>query len=413
MAVSRSLPLLRSTGKPFLAGGIVVLVLLILFVQGIWKQEETRTTKSFDDDIRDLWTDHIELSSIHPNDRYGFQEMGFRTAMYASSLAHSDVHNLKNAARLETTLFGFLRGGLQKSRHSAITRLVQHHGQMEQDDDDVSYQTSSRTKQLGKHASQLASSLPSFRQRRKQRGIVTIVERDTLRSCVELVTTLRYGLKETMPIEIFYYGTEDMPELLEEAFSMMPGIQTIDLHSIHLFSQENFDALEIRNMTHKKTMALQSLALFASEFDEIFYAAPGTIFLRQLSDMLLEPGYKASGTLFFHESNTIQLADSQRFLNFLRQQFDQGEPTLNLAESPFYNFGLNHYQDPRVLVLDKSRPSVFAGILLNIWLHSPQVRELIWHAHFPECKFLQPRPTLPLSFLPGIGRISSSIFFSD
>lgn len=357
----------------------LLIVLLFVFTMHLLQNERDKDAQTFDDDIRDFWTEHIETFPVQAKDRYAFHEMGFRTAKYAEGLLLNEPRQLEQTARLESALWGFMSPAVQDNRLAAQTRSQK-------------MKESNRKRRYGNQFianswfQKKFSENSWYSKKKKSQGVVTIAERDNLHATVELVTTLRYSFKDDVPIEIFYYGNDDLPDLIDNALSMMPGVRTIDLSSISLFGEADFDGMLLANMTHKRSSALQALALLSSSFDEMVYAAPGTVFLQRPLEMLKDQGYRSTGTLFFHGLNTAQLADSNRFLNFLRQQFDQGQPTSDLASSPFYNFGINSQQDPRVLVLDKSRAGVFASLLLNIWLHSPPVRESIWHAHFPECE---------------------------
>ncbi|UZJ55676.1 hypothetical protein CBS101457_004996 [Exobasidium rhododendri] len=345
---------------------IILLSLVVVFILHLTRKEKARHTRSFDDEIRESWTQYVEDYPVNPKDRYAFHEMGFRTAMYADNLSKRSFQHLEQAERLESSLWGFMTPAIALSPRSARARRQENNHRI--------------AIRIGKRM--IKDYLP--RGRRKKQGIVTVVERDDLRATVELVTTLRYSLKDNTPMEIFYHGSHDMPTLIDDAFSSMPFVRTINLADLPLFGDVSIDGLKLTNMTVKRSTTLQALALLVSKFDHIVYAAPGTIFFTKPKEMFKERGFIETGTLFFHNMNTGQLADSNRFLNFLRQQFDQAQPSQHLAASPFYNFGLNHQQDPRVLVLDTTRPHVSAALLLNVWLHSPPVRESIWQAHFPE-----------------------------
>jgi hypothetical protein len=354
----------------------LLVVLLFLFASHLLQNRKDQLARTFDDDVRTYWIEHVENFPVQPKDRYAFHEMGFRAAKYAIALERDDPTQLEETSRLESALWGFMNPAVQASPLSAQARSEEV------------FDTSKRgyRERLKKSWLIRKSRAAWLLKKGKSRGIVTIAERDNLRAVVELVTTLRYSLKDNTPIEIFFYGTNDLPELVDHALSMMPGVRTINLATASIFDDTDFDGLSLGTMTHKRSTALQSLALLLSSFDETIYAAPGTIFLQKPAEMLKDRGYRSTGTLFFHGLNTAQLADSNRFLNFLRQQFDKGQPTADLAISPFYNFGIDHQQDPRVLAVDKSRPGVFSSLLLNVWLHSPPVRTSIWQAHFPECE---------------------------
>jgi hypothetical protein len=357
---------------------VLLLILLVVFALQLLQSQKDKLSRTFDDDVRDYWIEHVENFPVHPKDRYAFHEMGFRTAKYAEALRWTEPNQVDQAARLENALWGFMSPAIHYAPLSAQTRSEKNAASTKRYRHII---TKSRILRKVKESWPLRKG--------KRRGIVTIAERANLRATIELVTTLRYSLKDDIPIEIFYYGTNDLPELIDHALSMMPAVRTIDLCNLALFGEIGFDGLSLATMEKKRNTAIQALALLLSDFDEVIYAAPGTIFLQKPEEMLRDDGYRSTGTLFFHGLNTAQLADSNRFLNFLRQQFDQGQPTADLAVSPFYNFGINTQQDPRVLAVDKSRPGVFASLLLNVWLHSPIVRSSIWEAHFPECEFIK------------------------
>jgi hypothetical protein len=355
----------------------LLMALLYIFVSHMLSNAREEFTRTFDDDIREIWTRQVSNFPVHPKDRYALHEMGFRTSEYAEALKGTEPRQIERAERLETALWGFMLPLLKRTTNSAkfrkqsLTKTSFQSRGLNRLDKSWLRRKAGRRWPLGK---------------KLRRGIVTVAEQGELRGLMELITTLRYSLKDQSPIEIFYYGKEDMPEFINNAFNMMPNIRTIDLSELSLFGRGTFDGLGLKSLTQKRSAALQALALVLSNFDEVIYAAHGTVFVSEPSSMLNEPGYINTGTLFFHGLNSGQQSDANRFLNFLRQQFDQGQPTADLAASPFYNFGINTQQDPRVLVVDKSRPSVFAALLLNVWLHSPSIRDQIWHAHFPECK---------------------------
>ena len=353
------------------------LLLAALCVLCWWQSREHSRqghTRALDDDALHDWIDHVSAFPVQAKDRYAFDEMGFRTALYAESL--QQAHTAR-AAALEHALFSFLPAAprLRSSMHFEARK------------------GGVRT--------------PLGRQTSRQ-GIVVATDTARLRATLELVTTLRYVINTNLPIEIVHWGEANMPLLIQRAFSQVPRVSTVDVARLDLFGSDGSDGLNLHNTTIHRDAALRALALLATSFDEVVYAEPGTIFYGDPQELFDEPGYARTGTLFFHGMNTVQQPDSERFLNYLRQQFDQGPPSTDLAQSPFYNFGLDHHQDGQVMALDRSRPSVFAALLFNAWMHRPEVRELIWHAHFreSECPPLTVPPRLTCTPRPRRDRVA-------
>lgn len=299
----------------------------------------------------DVWVQHVKNFPVHAKDRYAFREMGFRAAMYAELLR---MGGEKDIASLEESLWPIVHDLRQVRRNVGVAS-----------------------------GATTASRLADLLAKPRTRGIVTCTDAKRFRSTLQLIATLRVSLHCTLPIQIYHSDIGDIPELLEKVVETLPDVKVINLEDSNIFNE---DILGFEDLNIKKEHAQQAMAMMATDFAEFLYLGPDAVFLVDPETLFDDKGYQKTGSLFFHDYNNLQMADSQRFLNFLRQQYDEGLPSETFGASPFYNFGLDKYQDPQVLALDKRRPGVFASLLLNLWFHSDSPRDKIWHAHFPECR---------------------------
>jgi hypothetical protein len=208
-----------------------------------------------------------------------------------------------------------------------------------------------------------------------RRGIVITAGNKQFKYTSQLISTIRHGLNNSIPIEVYYYGREDLRrdrrEFLQKTFD---NVRTIDLSSV-LYFNESFVRLQ------DGAWAMKPFAMMATNFTEVMLLDADSVVLADPDDFFLEPGYKATGTLFFHD----RLVPNWQYENlhiFLREQIGERGPSRLLGESVFWRDVLRHRQESGLVVLDKSRPAVFASLLFTLWQNAGPIRDAITYSIF-------------------------------
>jgi hypothetical protein len=188
-----------------------------------------------------------------------------------------------------------------------------------------------------------------------------------------------------LPIEIYYDDVEEIPEVWQNALSAIPNVRLYKILQIPYLDDRYLGYAELDRRT---TSAEQAIAMVASTLNEIIYIEPGTTFFVNPEKLFQEQGYLETGTLFFHSALHPPTQDAQRLVNFLIKQMDHGSPSKDFSTSPFYYGTSSAHQDPSVVLLDKRKPTVFSGILFNLWMHTKAVRKSLWHIHYLDSELI-------------------------
>lgn len=118
--------------------------------------------------------------------------------------------------------------------------------------------------------------------------------RSPLLSAVHLIATLKHVHNTALPIHVVYAGSDDLvPEKRAALRSIHPSVDTVDL--LNYFDETHVGI-------HGGGWAIKSFAVLASPFEEVIIADADAIFVQDPERLLDEdPGYNATGTLFFRD----------------------------------------------------------------------------------------------------------------
>lgn len=335
--------------------GALVLFLLVIFVWSLAfvPSRKSHYLRKFDYDAVDIWVNHIRNFPIEASDRYALHDMGFRTKSYANALANwQDI----DVQRMDTILWPFL---------PYIRQLRENIG--------LPLGASSQKKLFRRSQSNSLS----------RKGIVMSSDGLRLRKTLELVSNLRFVQNCTLPIEIYYDDIEEISDVWRNALESISNVRLFKILDIPYFNDEILGYAELDRRT---TSAEQAIAMTATLLNEVIYIEPGSTFFVNPEQLFQEQGYRETGTLFFHSSIRAPTEDSQRLVTLINRQLDRASPSKDYASSPFYYNTASAHQDPSVVVVDKRKVTVFAGLLFNLWMHTKAVRKSLWHLHFVNSK---------------------------
>ncbi|KAF2158241.1 glycosyltransferase family 71 protein [Myriangium duriaei CBS 260.36] len=206
-------------------------------------------------------------------------------------------------------------------------------------------------------------------------GIVISLGTKQLRLAAHLIANLRKVLGSKLPIEIAYAGEDDLKkEEMTWLTAMGDNVKFLDLADI--FPNARDDLI-------KGGWATKPFALLAASHPRTILVDADTIFL-QKPDMLFNetPGLVDTGALFFHD-RVIQ-GDTKRQA-FMMKQFNavKEKPSRYLDFDSLYWQGKTRQEaDSGLVAMDKSRPSVFMGLVFACWLNTKAVRQAVTYKNF-------------------------------
>ncbi|KAF2151509.1 glycosyltransferase family 71 protein [Myriangium duriaei CBS 260.36] len=196
-------------------------------------------------------------------------------------------------------------------------------------------------------------------------GIVISCGDRTLRFAAHLISNWRLELGSTLPIQVVYAGDGDLSRKNREQLSR-----------IAKSSLEFLDITTVFNDTilHLSTnwWAIKPFAVLASRFERVILLDADTVFLQQPEVLFSHGAFLNAGALLFHDRALRRYAYPDRN-SWWRDQSKYASATLN--KSLVWNEYHAEEADSGVLVVDKSRPDIFAGLLHIAWQNSHAVQE--------------------------------------
>ncbi|UZJ57608.1 hypothetical protein CBS101457_006928 [Exobasidium rhododendri] len=274
------------------------------------------------------WAKFISAHPVRARDRTGFAEMGLRTQMYSHLLADP---TLPNFDYFEEVLWPFIPG---------IKHLRE------------SYLNGTRTGPKG-----------------ATRGIVMSMGKSQFIFGVQFIATVRNVHGCNYPIELYYYGEDDLPqEMRTYVTTTFRNVRTIDLEKGGLFDKD-------LTRLDKQGFALKAFALIATNLTEVILADADAVFLSRPQDFFNVEGYKRTGTLFFHDRDHLRQGPDHIIHEFLADQFQTRGPSERLAKSHFWTKKGIFEQESGIVVVDKSRMEIFSALLFAAWQNSGEIRD--------------------------------------
>lgn len=296
-----------------------------------------RPLKSALDDIPAGYGEHLmEYYRYFPNTNateLAFSQMAFQTRLYAKML-QDDRLSETQLGRYEKDMWSFLAPGIKNIRNQALKKAVPN----------------------------------------KRRGIVISSNDGRLKFACQFLAVLRNVYHSTLPVEVYHYGDKEMPTHLRDHITQTYAVKVIDLAKVDLFDK-SLTLLETAGW------AIKAYALLASEFQEILMADDDSVLLANPDDFFDQSSFINTGTLFFRD-RYLPKWTSERAHEFIVKQLRNREPSQMLSNSKFWTEQLWHQQESGIVMVDKSRPQVFAALLFIAWENSAPIRDKITYDYF-------------------------------
>ena len=201
---------------------------------------------------------------------------------------------------------------------------------------------------------------------RHTRGLVIPCGRADFHFALHLVAAVRHVFKSTLPIEVMYAGDEDLSKAQQEALEAVgSNITAVDL--LHFYT-ESYVGLQGGGW------AIKPFALLASSFEQVIIADSDVVFLQTPEAALDHPGYKDTGTLFFHDRI---VGGDNAVHDWWKGIMSDKEPSQMMQKSRFWAGHTVHEMESGVVVFDKGRRSVLLGLLFVAWMNTKNVREQV------------------------------------
>jgi hypothetical protein len=199
----------------------------------------------------------------------------------------------------------------------------------------------------------------------KGSGIVMSVGDPQYAYAVTAIRALREVLKTQLPIEIFYVDDKDLSPTnrlyLETEFA---NVKTRDISTI-------LDS----KWTGLVGWSIKPFAILASSFTEVIMMDADVFFFRKPDDLLIDPAYIKTGSLFFYERTVLPNWTQGRnwLLSFLPSYSTQ------IGRSRWWNLTSSHEQEAGVVVINKSKSLL--GLLSSCKMNAKKERDEVTYKH--------------------------------
>ena len=194
---------------------------------------------------------------------------------------------------------------------------------------------------------------------------------------LHLVAAVRHVFNSTLPIEIMYAGDEDLPEPQRQALAAVgPSIATVNL--LHFYNESTVGLKD-------GGWAIKPFCLLASSFEQVIMADSDIVFLQPPDSAFQHPGYKATGTLFYHDR---VLGGARDVHAWWRGIMELRHPS-QIMKSRFWAGDTVHEMESGMVIFDKGRRPVLIGLLYVAWMNTKVVREQATY------KFTLGEPVIP------------------
>ncbi|UZJ55665.1 hypothetical protein CBS101457_004985 [Exobasidium rhododendri] len=205
------------------------------------------------------------------------------------------------------------------------------------------------------------------------RGIVISFNKSMFKYACHFLATLRNVHESDLPVEVFYYGEDDLPLEMKQHLIEHYDVTPVDLEKLAIFD-ESF--VELRHGGY----AIKAFALLASSFTEVLMVDVDSILLAAPERFFEQRGYREHGTLFFRDRLIDEKSDEIH--EFLSDLLGRRSPSPVLEDSPIWKEHLKHQQESGVVLVDKSRPKVLAALLFAAWQNTGPIRSLTYRLFY-------------------------------
>lgn len=206
----------------------------------------------------------------------------------------------------------------------------------------------------------------------QSQGIVIPAGKNNIIFARHAILTLRDVLNVTLPIAIAFAGDEDLPSDEQQSLlDLRPAVEMLDV--ITTLSDE---FMNLRD----GAWAIKPFAALASRFEQVILMDADVVFVQPPETLLDHPGYRETGSLFFHERQLEKVRGNER-QEFLKAQTKDME-LLDTCCEKILRGDYRDEQDSGVVVIDKRKLHVLIGLLHTCWQNSSPVRNDITYKVF-------------------------------
>ncbi|KAF9437349.1 hypothetical protein BGZ76_001115 [Entomortierella beljakovae] len=199
----------------------------------------------------------------------------------------------------------------------------------------------------------------------KGRGLVFCAGNGQFEFLVTAIQSLRYRLKTSLPIQVFHMGDNDLSkERQDYVREMAKDIEVIDVTTI----LDN-------DYTRLGGWAIKPFAMLASNFEEVMFIDADAYFLQDPAVLYDDPGYLATGALFFFDRTLFGKSPSATWINSV-------SPILSSfpRKSRLFKFLTHHEQESGVVLINKK--TRFTGMLAVCKSNGKWERDLVSYKIF-------------------------------
>lgn len=188
----------------------------------------------------------------------------------------------------------------------------------------------------------------------------------SIRFAGHLISSLREVFGCTLPIQIAYAGDDDLPQHRRDALLSLDSTNNTEFLDVWTVFDDS--TLNLR----KGGWAIKPFAALASRFEHVIVLDADAVFLQSPEALFQQPAYVDTGAYLFHDRLLWQHAFQDRH-EWWKDQIKEPSPAMN--KSLVWTQDFAEECDSGVVVLDKSRPEVFVGLLHIAWQNTYDVRE--------------------------------------
>ena len=197
------------------------------------------------------------------------------------------------------------------------------------------------------------------------RGIVICTGSLHFKYAKSTIDTLRNLIKTRLPIEVFYYGSDDLSEREQQILLSYPNVYISNIEDYF-----NTDVIQC------KKRSIKPYAMLASRFMEVILIDADAMFIRDPVELFQSDGYEETGTFFFRD-RTFKGTSSNDSLQWFKEWAK--DPLPETRSSRFWNGITVHEMDSSTVVINKEK--ALLGLLAACKLNELEVRENMVYRH--------------------------------
>jgi hypothetical protein len=198
-----------------------------------------------------------------------------------------------------------------------------------------------------------------------QRGIVMCVGEDQFHFARRTIKAIREIFKSTLPIQVYAIDAADLSE--SKRHDLTSSFKGVTVHNI-------VDRIN-KVGTDFGGWSLKPFAALASDFDQVILMDADVYFFQSPDTLFDDPGYAATGTLFFYDRTLF--GDWTRGRHWL-ESFLPSVSSL-VPKSRWWNYKSAHEQESGVVVIDKRRSLL--GLLATCKINAKRERTEVSYKH--------------------------------